>query len=382
MTRHHPDTVARARIIARIAGAIVGVIVGVLYATFILSNSPGVVAADATTLIVVLIGSGVVGSASLALAAPMLSVEPYLRLETILDEASTGQLVGALGGVISGLVIAALVGVILAPLPYGAGTIISVALAVALVDVGAHTGARQRTRLDQLVGEPAASPAPAPRAGASSDAGVLVDTSAIIDGRLLEVVRSGFLAGPLLVPSFVLEELQRVADSGDPMRRARGRRGLDVLEELQSGDRIACQLLDLDFPGTSEVDARLVRAAAERGCPLLTTDYNLNRVARAAGVHVLNINELANALKPILIAGQEIAIAIVKEGRELHQGVGYLEDGTMVVVEGARRQLGQTVRATVTSVLQTPAGRMIFAALEANLDEARPRTGRSRAAAR
>lgn len=382
MARHHPDNVARARVIARTVGAIVGVVVGVLYATFIISNSPGVFAADPSTLIVVLIGSGVVGSASLALAAPMLSVEPYLRLEAVLDEASTGQLVGGLGGVISGLVIAALVGVLLAPLPYGAGTIISVALAVALVDVGAHAGARQRTRLDQVVREPAPTPAAAPRAGAAAGPGVLVDTSAIIDGRVLEVVRSGFLAGPLLVPSFVLEELQRVADSGDPMRRARGRRGLDVLEELQSGDRIACQLLDLDFPGTIEVDARLVRAAAERGCELLTTDYNLNRVARAAGVHVLNINELANALKPILIAGQEIGIAIVKEGRELHQGVGYLEDGTMVVVEGARRQLGQTVRATVTSVLQTPAGRMIFAAVEANLEEARPRAGRSRAAAR
>jgi len=190
---------------------------------------------------------------------------------------------------------------------------------------------------------------------------VVVDTSALIDGRIVEVAKAGFVPGRLLIAGFVLEELQRVADSGDPMRRARGRRGLTVLEELQRREDVVCEIIDLDFPEAAEVDARLIKLAVAQSALLLTTDHNLNRIAQIAGVRVLNLNDLANAMKPILSAGEEISIAVVREGKELHQGVGYLDDGTMVVVENAKARLGDTVRATVTSVLQTSAGRMIFA---------------------
>jgi uncharacterized protein YacL len=172
-----------------------------------------------------------------------------------------------------------------------------------------------------------------------------------------------------------------VADSGDAMRRARGRRGLTVLEELQRNEDVVCEVLELDFTDAADVDVRLIKLAVARSALLLTSDHNLNRIAQIAGVRVLNLNDLANALKPILSAGEEISIAVVREGKELHQGVGYLDDGTMVVVENARTRLGDTVRATVTSVLQTSAGRMIFATTDdAEGPQRTVRAVRSRAA--
>ncbi len=183
----------------------------------------------------------------------------------------------------------------------------------------------------------------------------------LIDGRIGDVAASGFIQGRLLVAGFVLEELQRVADSGDPLRRSRGRRGLAVVEELKRQVHVTCEFVDQDFPGTPEVDAKLVKLAKARGAALMTNDFNLNRLASVQEVRVLNLNDLANALKPIASSGESLDLTIVKEGKELHQGVGYLEDGTMVVVEGGRDHLDHQVHVTVTSVLQTPAGRMIFA---------------------
>ena len=192
---------------------------------------------------------------------------------------------------------------------------------------------------------------------------VLVDTSVLIDGRIVDVAAAGFVPGRLLIPGFVLEELQRVADSADPFRRQKGRRGLGVVDALQKADDVVCELVDLDFPGTPDVDARLVKLARARGASLMTQDYNLNRLAQIEGVRVLNLNDLANAVKPIVGAGESMAITIVKEGKEPHQGVGYFEDGTMVVVENGRSHVDETVTVTVTTVLQTTAGRMIFATL-------------------
>jgi uncharacterized protein YacL len=379
MHRHSADTLRRARAVSRVVGAITGVVVGIFYAGFVITNSPGVFGNDQLVTTVVLAGSAVVGAAALALAAPLLTIEPYLWLEGMLDEAPPAQVLGALVGVVAGLLIAALVAVLLNPLPLHIGTVVSLILAVALVNVGARAGTRRRQAFVTVLRtggeESARSMTAQPRGAAIDGPPVVVDTSALIDGRITEVAKAGFLPGRLLIAGFVLEELQRVADSGDPMRRARGRRGLTVLEELQRRDDVVCEITDLDFPDAAEVDVRLIKLAIARSALLLTSDHNLNRIARIAGVRVLNLNDLANALKPILSAGEEISIAVVREGKELHQGVGYLDDGTMVVVENARARLGDTVRATVTSVLQTSAGRMIFATTDA--PDTSQRTGRA-----
>ncbi len=194
----------------------------------------------------------------------------------------------------------------------------------------------------------------------------------LIDGRIVDVAAAGFVPGRLLIPGFVLEELQRVADSADPFRRQKGRRGLGVVDALQKSEDVVVELVDLDFPGTPEVDARLVKLARARNASLMTQDYNLNRLAQIEGVRVLNLNDLANAVKPIVGAGESMAITIVKEGKEPHQGVGYFEDGTMVVVENGREHVDETVTVTVTTVLQTTAGRMIFATIAAD-DSTKPR---------
>ena len=369
MNRHAPETLRRARALARAVGAILGLVVGIFYAGFVITNSPGLFAANQPVTAVTLAGSAIVGAAALALAAPMLAVEPYLWLEALLDEAPAGTIIGALAGVVAGLVVAALVAVLLAPVPFYIGTLVSLGLAAALVKAGARVGTvRAPAFAAALRGQVASSPGarlPAGEGAPIDGPPVVVDTSALIDGRIVDVAKAGFLPGRLLIAGFVLEELQRVADSGDPMRRARGRRGLTALEELQRREDVVCEIVDLDFPDAAEVDARLIKLAVARSAALITSDHNLNRIARIAGLRVLNLNDLANALKPILAAGEEISIAITREGKELHQGVGYLDDGTMVVVENARDQVGSTVRATVTSVLQTPSGRIIFATTEA-----------------
>jgi uncharacterized protein YacL len=187
----------------------------------------------------------------------------------------------------------------------------------------------------------------------------LIDTSVIVDGRVIEIVESGFLEGPLVLPRFVLRELQLIADSADPMKRTRGRRGLDVLTKLQ--ELTTLDIAEVDYHDLVGVDAKLVRMARERGAKLVTNDYNLNRVAHVEGVAVLNVNELAGAVKPVVLPGEELHVAIVRDGKEAHQGVGYLDDGTMIVVENGRRLIGEESDVQVTSVLQTVAGRMIFA---------------------
>ena len=199
------------------------------------------------------------------------------------------------------------------------------------------------------------------RAGAAraSPQKVILDTSAIIDGRIADVSQTGFITGPMVVPRFVLAELQHIADSPDALRRNRGRRGLDILGRLQKESLVPIELVDAEANG-SEVDAKLVKMAKQLGCAILTNDYNLNRVAALQGVRVLNINELANALKAVVLPGEEISVRIIQEGKEFGQGVGYLDDGTMVVVEGGRRHLGGQPTVVVTRVLQTVAGRMIF----------------------
>ena len=380
MTTHSQSAIRRARAIARAVGGILGAVVGVFYSGFVISNAPGLFANNPSVTTVTLAGSAIVGAAALALAAPMLSVDPFLWLESLVNEAPAGSVLGALAGVVSGLVIAALIAVLLSPLPFSTGTVVSLCVAAALVRVGARVGTARREAFAAALRSVPGRGAPEARRDAPLDGPpVVVDTSALIDGRVVDVARAGFIPGRLLIAGFVLEELQRVADSGDPMRRARGRRGLSVLEELRARADVVCEIVALDFADVAEIDSRLIKLALSRSATLLTGDHNLNRIARVAGVRVLNLNDLANALKPILATGEEISIAIVREGKELHQGLGYLEDGTMVVVENARDLLGQTVRATVTSVLQTSSGRIIFAAAERSIGvaPAPPRTIRA-----
>ena len=188
----------------------------------------------------------------------------------------------------------------------------------------------------------------------------VVDTSAIIDGRIVDLCKTRFLQGRLLVPRFVLRELQALADSSDAMKRTRGRRGLDILHELRSQPNSEVRIHDDDIASVAEVDAKLVKLAQLVGAKVVTTDYNLNRVSELQGVPVLNVNDLAKALRPVVLPGETLEVKPIKEGKEPHQSVAYLEDGTMVVVEQGRHLIGQTVRGLVTSVLQTSAGRMVF----------------------
>jgi len=200
-----------------------------------------------------------------------------------------------------------------------------------------------------------------PKGASQKGACKILDTSVIIDGRVADVCETGFLEGTLVVPQFVLRELQQIADSTDGLKRNRGKRGFDILQRLQRNPKVAVLILDRDFPQAREVDRKLIELARAMDGTVVTNDYNLNKVAELSGVPVLNINELANALKPAVLPGETMHLYVLKEGKEAGQGVAYLDDGTMVVVDHGRKLIGQSVDATVTSVLQTTAGRMIFA---------------------
>ena len=197
----------------------------------------------------------------------------------------------------------------------------------------------------------------------------LLDTSVIIDGRIKELCATGFIDGPLIVPVFVLNELQIISDSADGMKRNRGRRGLDILKEMQDAKLVPIEIVEDDYDDLHEVDSKLMRLALEKQWKLMTNDFNLNKVARVQGIKVLNLNELANVLKPALIAGEWIRVQVMKEGKEVQQGVAYLDDGTMIVVEDGRPYVGQEVEVMVTSILQTSAGRMIFARVDGGKHE-------------
>ncbi len=194
----------------------------------------------------------------------------------------------------------------------------------------------------------------------------LLDTSVIIDGRVADIVETGFLEGQLMVPEFVLRELQMVADSADSIKRNRGRRGLDILQRIQKDPSIKVQIMEEDYPEVKGVDMKLIELAKETGAKIVTNDFNLNKVAQLRGVDVLNINELANCLKPVVLPGETMRVFILKEGKEYNQGVAYLDDGTMVVVDNARKMIGKTIDVQVTSVLQTTAGKMIFGKFHGN----------------
>jgi uncharacterized protein YacL len=197
---------------------------------------------------------------------------------------------------------------------------------------------------------------------------IVVDTSSLIDGRIADIIQAGFITGSLIIPRFVLDELHHIADSYDAARRVRGRRGLEVLNRLQNELDIRVEISDVDLKDIPDVDSKLVRLSKLLSCPIITNDFNLNQVAKIQGLDVLNINDLANAVRPVVMPGEEISVRVIQEGKEPGQGVGFLDDGTMIVVEDGRHFLNSDLNVVVTRVLQTSAGRMIFAHLKTNGD--------------
>jgi uncharacterized protein YacL len=276
-------------------------------------------------------------------------------IERAIERLAPYELAGGAIGLIAGLVIAFLIRSILFEFistTGRAGSYVAILLYIVISIFFAYLGARVGSR--KIV--PISLAVPGAAAGSVPK---IIDTSVIVDGRIVEILQAGFLEGPFVLPRFILRELQAVADSSDTLKRTRGRRGLDVLNRLQELDSL--EISERDYDGVREADAKLVRLARELGGKLVTNDYNLNRVAHVEGVEVLNVNELANAVKPIVLPGEELHVQVIRDGKEPNQGVGYLDDGTMIVVENGRRLIGEATDVIVTSVLQTVAGRMIFA---------------------
>jgi uncharacterized protein YacL len=291
-------------------------------------------------------------------AAAVIVFEQRVRALTI------KRLLGAVLGSVLGIVGAALFGMVLGGSlpPGGTRALLQLFVLMLMTYVGLTVGASKGDLLN-FTGGLAEVFAGERTAGAKRSFKIL-DTSAIIDGRIADVVETGFLEGTLLVPEFVLRELQVVADSSDNSRRQRGRRGLDILQKMQAHPLLSVQIIEDDFPQLREVDLKLIELARKRGAPIVTNDFNLSKVAQLHHVQVLNLNDLANSLKPLVLPGEKMNIVVLKEGKEYNQGVGYLDDGTMVVVDHARRMIGRAVEITVTSVLQTASGKMIFGKLE------------------
>jgi uncharacterized protein YacL len=290
---------------------------------------------------------------------PIITTRPVKAIRTRLTQVSSRKLVAGQIGLVSGLILAALVTLPLSRLPEPFSLFLP-SLAVLLFGyLGTYVFVARSTDLFNLIGRQERSGVGL-LDGATSRS-ILMDTSVIIDGRITDIARTGFLSGTLIIPRFVLNELQYIADSPDSLRRQRGRRGMEVLAQLQKDPTVPVQISDIDVEGARDVDDKLVILARQLRCPILTNDYNLNRVAELQGVPVLNINELANAVKSVLLPGEPLSVKIIQEGKEAGQGVGYLDDGTMVVVEDGRSLLNTEAVVVVTKVLQTSAGRMIFA---------------------
>ena len=290
------------------------------------------------------------------LAIPYVTIYPARTAAEKLSEVSAGEFALGVGAVIVGLVMGLLIGVPLAQLGGVAGSLLPPVVAVFLAAMMLLITASKRDVLLPAI----AGIVPGIRRREATNR-VVVDTSAIIDGRIADIARTGFILGTLIVPRFILDELQRIADSPDAMRRNRGRRGLEMLSALQKDAVSPVEMTEDTYPEVGEVDAKLMAFARDHGAAILTNDYNLNRVADLQGIRVLNINELANAVKAVVHPGEEMNVRIIQEGKEPGQGVGYLDDGTMIVVEGGVRFMDSEVPISVTRVLQTVAGRMIFA---------------------
>lgn len=310
-----------------------------------------------TTIIIVLI---LVGT-TMALLAPYLITSFIWIINDFslrVSSKSTKELLGGTLGLIAGLTIAVLISIPVQSLPLGG--FISVALIIFFGYAGIQIGTRKKEdvgsllRVTPVVEKKQAKVLNRPYLG-------ILDTSAIIDGRFADVYRTGFLEGSFILPNFVLDELKRVADAADPLKKERGRRGLNILNELKEENKKAYIMVDKDYEDIKEVDTKIIRLAVDMKTRIFTNDYNLNRMAQVQNVIVLNINDLANALKSVVLPGEELTAHIIREGKEANQGIAYLDDGTMIVVEDGKQYVGITLQVEVTSALQTANGKMIFA---------------------
>jgi uncharacterized protein YacL len=357
--------------IIRLIGMVVFAIVGVYWGASLgrMANvNPG---QSTMTVEQYTITMGLVGMLVGLIITPFLTTRPVRALRGVLGRLSAQSLFAALIGLVIGLLIAALLSFPLSLLPPPFGDVLPFLGVLVFGYFGVAVFVMRQTDLFALFSNlPGRSGGSAQGQGgtASESAAkwnegrtILLDTSVIIDGRIADIARTGFLPGSLLIPRFVLNELQYIADSPDSLRRQRGRRGMEVLSTLQKEPTIPVRLSDIDVEGVREVDDKLVILARQLRCPILTNDYNLNRIAELQGVTILNVNELANAVKSVLLPGETLGIRVIQEGKEQGQGVGYMDDGTMVVVESGREYMNQEIGVTVTKVLQTAAGRMIFA---------------------
>ena len=343
------------QVIIRIAGALLGAVVGSQVTGELVDAFPQVAGGRIPLTVAGLLLGLLLGS--------LLAVWVWRWFERLmgwalvgLEHASLRDVALGAAGLVGGLIIAFLVGYPLSRIP-GIGAYLALAAALVFGYLGFHIVMRRREevtgslmRLERTGGRDRARARGVPK---------VLDTSVIIDGRVADVVKAGFLEGPLVVPRSVLAELQRIADSSDTLRRNRGRRGLDILQRLQQ-ELQAVQVVDDQRETGVDVDGRLVAMAKNLRGWIVTNDFNLNKVAELQGIRVLNINELSQALRPIVLPGEELSVQVVKDGKEAGQGIGYLDDGTMVVVEGGKKHIGERFEIVVTSVLQTVAGRMIF----------------------
>jgi uncharacterized protein YacL len=317
-----------------------------------ISPNDGIAAILVTILVSALVGF---------IITPFLTTRPYRAVQQRIKQTPATDLVAAITGLVLGLLIAVLLSFPLSLLPSPFREILPMIAAVIFGLLGMSTLINRRRDFAQLFAGRLPLRANEAPAALLDERSVLLDTSVIIDGRIADISRTGFLSGVMLVPRFVLNELQHIADSSDALRRNRGRRGLDILNRMQKDTARPLRVTDMDVDEVREVDDKLIALAKRLKCPVLTNDYNLNRVAEIQGVTVLNVNELANAVRLVFLPGESMRIEIIQEGKEVGQGVGYLDDGTMIVVEEGRRYIGATINVIVTKVLQTAAGRMIFA---------------------
>jgi uncharacterized protein YacL len=337
------------RLVGMVAMAVGGIYLGVYLSR--LAAGPSEVWASVFAMVGALMG---------LVVTPFLTTRPVRALRGVVRQISVQTILAAIVGLVVGLVVAALVSFPLSLLPPPFGSVLPFLGALVFGYLGGAVFVLRQNDIFGMVRQRAEGSGSPGRRGESPQS-VLLDTSVIIDGRIADIARTGFIPGDMVVPAFVLTELQHIADSTDGLRRQRGRRGLDILNRLQKDSGIPFRVADLEVEGVRDVDDKLVILAKRLHSRILTNDYNLNRVAELQGVTVLNINELANAVKAVFIPGETFEVHLIQEGKEQGQGVGYLDDGTMVVVEDGKNHLERTIPVMVTKVLQTAAGRMIFA---------------------
>lgn len=338
----------------RLVGMVVFALLGVQSFIYFQPHNP-----DSTRLLIILT---LAGAAMGLLVAPYLTTRPFHYLRAKLKQIPASQMIASVIGLAIGLAVAALLYPPLSALPAPSGNVLPIAISILFGYIGASVMVMRQRDIFNVLG-------PRFTLGGSwldfnrkgTEDAVLLDTSVIIDGRIADISKTGFIRSTMMVPRFVLNELQYIADSADTIRRNRGRRGLDLLRRLQEESLVPVKITDIDVEGVRGADDKLVMLAKQLGYPIVTNDFNLNSVAKLQGIIVLNINELANAVKTIILPQETMTVKIIQEGKEREQGVAYLSDGTMIVVENGRQCIDQTVEVIVTKVLQTSAGRMIFA---------------------